>query len=165
MAIMYKNRLLCIITNYVNEPWHIHIYFIRVKSDNYCYYPLLCPKVDDAARFFRFLPPSRSLKYICSLLRTSMFPRTNFHPKSTIFRPSCWRWYFKICMSKLLRNYRKVSANSSIHFVSSKTRLTSSTRRTLQLIRLTRTRWPKSSACSSQIRSAGINICSRGFSR
>ena len=24
MAIMYKNRLLCIITNYVNEPWHIH---------------------------------------------------------------------------------------------------------------------------------------------
>ena len=26
MAIMYKNRLLCIITNYVHEPWHIHIY-------------------------------------------------------------------------------------------------------------------------------------------
>jgi len=25
MAIMYKNRLLCIITNYVNEPWHIYM--------------------------------------------------------------------------------------------------------------------------------------------
>ena len=25
MAIMYKNRLLCIIANYVNEPWHIYI--------------------------------------------------------------------------------------------------------------------------------------------
>ena len=25
MAIMYKNRLFCIITNYVNEPGHIYI--------------------------------------------------------------------------------------------------------------------------------------------
>ena len=25
-TIMYKNRLLCIITNYVNEPWHIYIH-------------------------------------------------------------------------------------------------------------------------------------------
>ena len=26
MAIMYKKRLLCIITNYVNEPWHIYAF-------------------------------------------------------------------------------------------------------------------------------------------
>ena len=30
MAIMYKNRLLCIITNYVNEPWHIYVFSRRV---------------------------------------------------------------------------------------------------------------------------------------
>ena len=34
MATMYKNRLLCIITNYVNEPWHIHIIHVRYSVEN-----------------------------------------------------------------------------------------------------------------------------------
>ena len=33
MAIMYKNRLLCIITNYVNEPWHIHAFKATAKQN------------------------------------------------------------------------------------------------------------------------------------
>ena len=32
MAIMYKNRLLCIITNYVNEPSHIYIYVNQIYA-------------------------------------------------------------------------------------------------------------------------------------
>ena len=31
---MYKNRLLCRITNYVNEPWHIHIIHVRYSVEN-----------------------------------------------------------------------------------------------------------------------------------
>ena len=34
MVIMYKNRLLCIITNYVNKPWHIHNMNPKLKVQN-----------------------------------------------------------------------------------------------------------------------------------
>ena len=111
-AIMYKNRLLCIITNYVNEPWHIHISCVFIATSQM----LRRAECNLPAKFWRLVGCPRMISILLKLswtvatlsyMRSSLSQLPVFGLWDKIKWPGHRRLLGSSCSSHLLLNSQK----------------------------------------------------------